>query len=228
MPASCFGRLLAATGRPAERWRQSWDLLVEQRRRVQYWQQTQDGDALAPSEFLLAVGLAGIDWLLSPAESRRDEAGRLWREVFDGARDCWLTISVQHLTEQIERCIGGLFARHPRVFCDAPGDADTSAREPVDRNESYAELLSQDLDALGGDDLLVAVCCRNVFHNGASLGDLNDVLRRDSGHLDAILRQFERWQQLERKVRRRPQLVEALSRFRKEIIAGVDERRNDG
>ena len=228
VPASCFGRLLAGKERPAERWRQSWDLLVEQRRRVQHWQQTRDGDALAPSAFLLAVGLAGIDWLLSPSDSRRDEAGRLWREVFDGARDCWLTISVRHLKEQIETCIGRLFARHPKVFCDALGDAYASDRELADRNEFYADLLSQDLDLLGGDDLMLAVCCLNVCHNGAAPGDLDDVLRRNSGHLDAILRQFERWQRLEREVRRRPEIVEALARFRKETAGGVNERRSDG
>ena len=228
VPASCFGRLLAGKERPAERWRQSWDLLAEQRRRVQHWQQTRDGDALAPSEFLLAVGLAGIDWLISPPDSRRDEAGRLWREVFDGARDGWLTISVRHLKEQIETCIGRLFARHPKVFCDALGDAYASDRGLVDRNESYADLLSRDLDLLGGNDLMVAVCCLNVCDNGASPGDLDDVLRRNSGRLDAILRQFERWQRLEREVRRRPGIVEALARFRKETAGGVNERRNDG
>ena len=228
VPASCFGRLLAGEERPAERWRQSWGRLVEQRRRVQHWQQTRDGDALAPSAFLLAVGLAGIDWLLSPSDSRRDEAGRLWREVFDGARDCWLTISVRHLKEPIETCIGRLFARHPKVFCDAPGDAYASDRKLADRNEFYADLLSRDLDLLGGDDLTLAVCCLNVGDNGASPGDLDDVLRRNSGHLDAILRQFERWQRLEREVRRRPEIVEALARFRKETAGGVNERRSDG
>ena len=228
MPASCFGRLLAGKERPAARWRQSWDLLVEQRRRAQHWQHTCDGDALAPSAFLLAVGLAGIDWLLSPSDSRRDEAGRLWREVFDGAMDCWLTISVRHLKEQIETSIGRLFARHPKVFCDALGDAYASDRELVDRNEFYADLLSQDLDLLGGDDLMVAVCCLNVCHNGASPGDLDDVLRRNSGHLDAILQQFERWQRLERKVRRRQEIVEALARLRKGTAGGVNERRNAG
>ena len=228
LPASCFGRLLAGQEQPAERWRQSWDLLIEQRRRVQHWQQTRDGDAFAPSEFLLAVGLAGIDWLLSLPESRRDEAGKLWREVFDGARDCWLTISVRHLTEQIETCIGRLFARHPRVLCEPLGDAYASDCELVDRNQSYADLLSQDLDLLGGDDLMVVVCCLNVWQNGASPGDLVDVLRRNSGHLDTILRQFDRWQELERKVRRRPEIVEALATFRMETAGGAKERRNDG
>ena len=63
LPASCFGRMLAHEERPAGRWRRSWDLLVEQRRRTQHWGHTKDADALAPSVFLLAVGTAGIDWL---------------------------------------------------------------------------------------------------------------------------------------------------------------------
>ena len=135
---------------------------------------------------------------------------------------------MRHLKEQIETCIGRLFARHPKVFCDALGDAYASDRGLVDRNESYADLLSRDLDLLGGNDLMVAVCCLNVCDNGASPGDLDDVLRRNSGRLDAILRQFERWQRLEREVRRRPGIVEALARFRKETAGGVNERRNDG
>ena len=220
LPASCFGRLLAATERPAQRWRQSWDLLVEQRRRVQHWQQTGDGDALAPSAFVLAVGLAGIDWLISPSDCRRDEARRLWREVFDGARDCWLTISVPHLNEEMETCVGRLFARHPKVFCDPSRDGYSSDSEHGGANEGYSELLTQDLNLLGGDDLLLAVCCLNVFHNGVSPNALNDVLRRDSGHLDTILRQFEQWQRLERRVRRRPEIVEAVATLRKEMTGG--------
>ena len=220
LPASCFGRLLAASERPAQRWRQSWDLLVEQRRRVQHWQQTHDGDALAPSAFLLAVGLAGIDWRLSPSDSRRGEARRLWREVFDGARDCWLTISVPHLNEEMETCVGRLFARHPKVFCDPSEDGCSSDGEHGGANEGYTDLLTQDLNLLGGDDLLLSVCCLNVCHNGVSPNALNDVLRRDSGHLDTILRQFEQWQRLERRVRRRPEIVEAVARLRKEMTGG--------
>ena len=220
LPASCFGRLLAATERPAQRWLQSWDLQVEQRRRVQHWQQTRDGDALAPSAFLLAVGLAGIDWLLSPSDCRQDAARRLWREVFDGARDCWLTISVPHLNEEMETCVGRLFARHPKVFCDSSGDAYASDGERRGVNEGYTDLLTQDLNLLGGDDLLLAVCCLNVCHNGVSPNALNDVLTRDSGHIDTILGQFEQWQRLERRVRRRPEIVEAVARLRKEMTGG--------
>ena len=96
------------------------------------------------------------------------------------------------------------------------------------QDESYADLLSQDLNLLGGDDLMLAVCCLRVCQTGASSRDLDDVLRRDSGHFDAILRQFERWQHFERKARRRPEIVEALAKFRTEIAGRVNEGRSDG
>ena len=216
LPASCFGRMLASQERPAERWRQSWDLLVEQRRRAQHWRHTRDGDALAPTVFLLALGLAGIDCLLDPGNGRRDEAGRLWGEVFDGARECWLTMSVQHLRERVETFVGRLLARHPMVFREPPGEGNVPERDVNAGRDDYRGLLARDLGYLGGNDLMLAVCCLNAGHNGVSPADMGDVLARDSGHLDAILRQFERWQALERDVRKRPEILEALANFRHE------------
>ena len=226
LPASCLGRLLAHQDRPAERWRQSWDRLVEQRRRVQHWQHTQDGDALAPSVFLLTVGLAGIDWLLDPSDNRRDAAERLWREVFDGAKDCWLTTSVSHLLESVEKCIQLLFARHPRVFRESSRAENAFDEEEAETTEEYCELLARDLGHLGGHDRMLAVCCLNANGNGASPAVMGDVLRRNSGHLDAVLKQFERWQSLERAVRKRPELVEALAALRKKVAGSVNEPQN--
>ena len=107
LPASCCGYLLAYVEEPAERWRQSWDRLIEQRRRAQHWNRTKDADALAPSLFLLAVGTEGIGYLLSSPHRRSDKAKELWRELFDGTRECWLTISF--LAEPIEAHIEQLF-----------------------------------------------------------------------------------------------------------------------
>ena len=224
LPASCFGRLLATEDQPGERWRRSWDLLVEQRRRAQHWSETGDGDALAPSVFLLAVGLAGIDWLLVPANSRRDEARRLWREVFDGARDCWLTISLTHLQERIEKCIGRLFARHPSVFRERLEEECAPEPSVTGDAKKYGTLLARDLDYLGGDDVMLAVCCLNAHKNGASAAVIDDALNRNSGRLNSILRQFDQWQQLEREARRRPEIVKALSGLRAQIAPGENGR----
>ena len=219
LPASCFGHLLANEDEPAERWRRSWELLVEQRRRAQHWRQTQDGDALAPTLFLLAAGTAGIDWLLSEWShgANTDKARRLWRELFERARDCWLTMPTRPLGEDVGRYVGRLFARHPRVFGDDPGKRNASEPHVKDISGDYGDLLARDLEHLGGDDLMVAVGCLNARRNGASPATIGEVLKRNSGYLDAILRQFERWQQLERKVRRRPEIVEALRALRAEI-----------
>ena len=218
LPASCFGRLLANEDEPAERWRRSWELLVEQRRRAQHWSQTQDGDALAPTLFLLAAGTAGIDWLLAESNhgANTDKAKRLWRDLFEGARDCWLTMPTRPLGEDVGRLVGRLFARHPRVFGDDVGEGDASESGVTDTDADYGELLARDLECLGGDDLMLAVCCLNARHNGASPTIIQKVLKRNSGYLDAILRQFERWQQLERNVRRRPEIADALKELRAE------------
>lgn len=228
LSASCFGHLLAKQEHPAERWRESWDLLVEQRRRVQHWSHNQDGDALAPSVFLLAVGLAGIDWLLSLSSARREAARRLWEETFDGARDCWLTIPLQHLREEAEGCVGRLFARHPLVFRDPPGEANAPEPDAANDTEDYLGRLGRDLDLLGGDDLMLAVCLLNARRNGASAAAIGDVLRRNSGHLDAVLQQFEQWQRLERRARTRPEMVEAVSRLRAEAAGSPNDRRDTG
>lgn len=225
LPASRFGHLLANEGEPAERWRRSWELLVEQRRRAQHWRRTQDGDALAPTLFLLdaGAGTAGIDWLLSEWIHRgnADKARRLWRELFEGARDCWLTMPTRPLGEDVGRYVGRLFARHPRVFGDDAGERNASEPDVKDISGDYGDLLARDLEHLGGDDLMVALCCLNARRNGASPAIIDKVLKRNSGYLDAVLRQFERWQQLERKVRRRPEIVEALRALRVETASVV-------
>lgn len=227
LPANCCGYLLAHVEEPAERWRQSWDRLIEQRRRAQHWNQTDDADALAPSLFLLSIGISGIDWLLSAPHGRPDKAKVLWRELFDGVRECWLTISLTHLVERIETHLLRLFARHPKVFDDSVSQGDTS--EPnVAHDAGYSERLAQDLDLLGGDDLMLTVCCLNARRNGATPAVMDEVLKRNSGHLDTILQQFERWQELERPVRKRPEIVEALAKLREEIEAiGDDFAHND-
>ncbi|MDD9980403.1 MAG: hypothetical protein OXU81_03440, partial [Gammaproteobacteria bacterium] len=219
LPASCFGHLLANEDEPTERWRRSWELLVEQRRRAQYWRRTQDGDAIAPTLFLLDAGMAGIDWLLSERNhgGNADKARRLWRELFEGARDCWLTMPTRPLGGDVGRYVGRLFARHPRVFGDDARERNASESDVTDISGDYGDLLARDLEHLGGDDLMVAVSCLNARHNGASPAIIDKVLKRNSGYLDAILRQFERWQQLERSVRRKPEIVEALNELRAEI-----------
>lgn len=217
LPASCCGYLLAQVEEPAQQWRQSWNFLTEQRRRAQHWRQTDDSDALAPSLFLLATGTSSIDWLLSSPQSRPDKARDLWRELFDGARDCWLTISLHHLVERIETHIGRLFARHPAVFGNAVEQGDDSGPSVVCDASGYTELLTRDLDCLGGDDFMLAVCCLNAHYNGVTPAIMDKVLQRNAGHLNAILRQFEQWQQLERPVRRRTEIVEELAALRAEM-----------
>ena len=214
LPAYSCGHLFAYSEEPVARWQQSWELLVEQRRRAQHWREMQDADALAPSLFLLATGTLCVDWLIASDQVRADHAKELWREVFDSARDCWLTVSLQPLSERIETHIGRLFARHPRVF-GASGDSTKS--EQVGDAGGYSKILAQDLAMLGGDDLMLTICCLNAFHNGVGPAEMKQVVFENSGQIDALLRQFERWQTYERRVRKRTDIVEMLADLRTAI-----------
>ena len=217
LSASYFANLVANEPNPAERWRQSWNLLVEQRRRVQHWIKTNDSDALAPSLFLLAIGMSGVALLLSPPDSRSNEARDLWRALFDSARECWLTMTLSHLSESIETHIHRLFCWHPMVYCELSVAEDTSETSILCSGEEYVQILSQDLDLLGGDHLMLAICILNATRNGATPAIMNDVLKRDSGRIGTLITQFEEWQQLEREVRKKPDIVAELAELKASI-----------
>ena len=219
LPASYLGSLVANQPKPSERWRQSWDSLVEQRRRVQHWIRTNDSDALAPSLYLLAVGMSAVAWLLSPPNSRPDEARDLWRFLFDCTRECWLTMTLSHLSESIEIHLQRLFCWHPMVVCELNMAQDTSGASTLCSGEEYAQILAHDLDLLGGDHLMVAICILNASRNGATPAIMNDVLRRNSGHIGTLITQFEQWQEVEREVRKRPDIVAELAELKASIAA---------
>ena len=214
LPACSCGHLFAHSGEPVVRWRQSWNLLVEQRRRAQHWREMQDSDALAPSLFLLAAGIFCVDWLISSGQPRSDYARQMWREVFDGARDCWLTISLQPLAERIETHISSLFARHPRVFGASEDSADSDA---VRNSHDYSKILALDLARLGGDELMLTISCLKAFRNGVPSAAMNRVLNENSGQIDVQLRQFERWQKYERRFRKKTDIVNELDGLRTAI-----------
>jgi len=205
---SSIGYLLAMAD-CADRWKQSWDLLAEQRRVVQHWRHTKDSNALAPSLFLVRAGLAALDWLCSESFDRREVAETLWRAMFDAVRECWLTISVTHLAQSVERDIGRLFGRHPTVF-----GASTAA---PDTNLPYSQRLADDLGRLGGDDALMARCCELVSRNLQDGAHLHDALLCNSGQGRAVLERFLQWQQLERRARKRPQLRQEVEKILTEM-----------
>ena len=201
---SSIGYLLAMDD-CTDRWKQSWHLLAEQRHIVQHWRHTKDGNALAPSLFLVRVGLAALDWLCWESVDRREVAEVLWRAMFDAVRECWLTVSVTHLAQSVERDIGRLFCRHPTVF-------GASIAAP-DSNLPYSQRLADDLGMLGGDDALMARCCELVSRNLPDQAHLHEALRRNSCQGETVLRQFVRWQQFERRVKRQPQLCQAVEKI---------------
>ena len=137
--------------------------------------------------------------------------------MFDGMRDCWLTISLMHLRERIEARLGQMFGRHPMVFGDTIEQEAACKSDMESIASDYSEFLAADLGLLGGDDLMVTICLLNAHNNGATQAVIDKVLKHNAKHFDGILRQFERWQQLERPARRRTEVVEALAALRSEI-----------
>ena len=83
--------------------------------------------------------------------------------------------------------------------------------------ENYSELLARDLTFLGGNDLLLSICCLNAYHNGATTTIMSGVLNMNSARIDTLLQQFERWQKYERPLRRRTDIVEELADLRNDI-----------
>ena len=190
-------------------------MLVEQRRRAQHWRETSDGDALAPSLFVLAAGIAALEWQIWHQGRSRNEQEELWRAAFDGARELWLTVPLAPFSERIERRVEYLFALHPEIF------GATSLEDGVDRNsdgkflnDCYGDRLAEDLFALGGDDVVVATCLVNACRNGASLMTASEVLKWREGHIGKLLAQFEKWQEVERSIRQRPSLIEEIRKLR--------------
>lgn len=213
LPTARCGLMFARSGDPPRRWRSSWDALAEQRRRAQHWRQTRDADALAPTLFLLGAGIAAIDWMLSIPQRSPDDAQDLWRHLFDAARECWLTIDVAHLTTHLETQIGRLFARHSLVFSDPPIAMAGDTRQPSAASR-YPATLAQHLALLGGDDAMLAVCYLNARDNGVGPHAMAAVRQYDSGLVESLLRQFDRWQSLERPERR---LATVLDQIRSEL-----------
>ena len=64
---------------------------------------------------------------------------------------------------------------------------------------------------------MVAICILNASRNGATPAIMNDVLKRNSGHIGTLITQFERWQEVEREIRRRPDIVAELAELKANI-----------
>ena len=64
---------------------------------------------------------------------------------------------------------------------------------------------------------MVAICILNACRNGATPAIINDVLKHDSGHIGTLITQFEQWQEVEREVRRRPDIVAELAELKASI-----------
>ena len=213
LPASCMGRLLTNESEPSKRWKRSWYLLAEQRRTIQHWRQTKDSEAMAPSLFLIASGIAALDWLCSEEIAHPADPGELWRVLFDAVRECWLTVQVTHLSERLENDIRRLFARHSTVF-NSP-----SAKGALGQNLLYSELLANDLNTLGGDDVLMVACCELAYRNGTSPSVLHQALQHNEGRGYALLDQFAKWQEVERNAKKNQSLAQAVSEMRKKVDA---------
>ena len=66
---------------------------------------------------------------------------------------------------------------------------------------------------------MVAICILNASRNGATPAVMNNVLRRNCGRIGNLIAQFEQWQEVEREVRKRPDIVAELAELKASIAA---------
>ena len=64
---------------------------------------------------------------------------------------------------------------------------------------------------------MLTICCLNACRNGAPLETMSTLLKRNTGNIANMLDQFERWQELERPVRKRTDVVAELTELRGNI-----------
>ena len=64
---------------------------------------------------------------------------------------------------------------------------------------------------------MLAICLLNASRNGATPAIMNDVLKRHSGRIGTFITQFEQWQEVEREVRKRPDIVAELAKLKARI-----------
>ena len=65
---------------------------------------------------------------------------------------------------------------------------------------------------------MLAICILNASRNGATPAIMKNVLSRNSGRIGTLVTQFEQWQDVEREVRKRPDIVAELA----ELKAGTE------
>ena len=142
-----------------------------------------------------------IDWLLSSPRRSPGPVTALWQELYEAARECWLTIAAPSSSKHAEDRIRRLFCRHPLVF---GARVDEAAQIPPILDGGYARLLARDLDLLGGDDVMLAICYFAARDNGVGSRAMQAVRGHYSARIESLLRQFVRWQNLERAKQRLP------------------------
>lgn len=193
--------LYATQNQPVDAWTKSWTLLAEQRRLFRHrWADTSVPRSEDPSFFLANVGLAAVDWLISPEIAKSEQALPLCRAIFDAVFNVVIT-PPSFNKERWHNLIAKLFCRLPHV-------SDRS-----DRSSLVVEYLIR----LGGDDKLFIWSLANACQNGANISDVTQKIEHLGAYLKERLEAYVDWEGRESNRRRNDKMIETCKKLLQDL-----------
>jgi hypothetical protein len=199
--------LYATQDQPVDAWTKSWTLLAEQRRLFRHrWADTSVPRSEDSSFFLANVGLAAVDWLISPEIAKSEQALRLYRVIFDTVFNIVIT-PPSFNKERWHNLIAKLFCRLPHVSAHS------------DRSSLVVEYLIR----LGGDDELFIWSLANACQNGANIGEVAQKIDLSGNSLKNRLDAYVVWEERESNRRRNDKMIETCMKLLQELQPQTQE-----
>lgn len=192
--------LYARHDNPFDVWNKSWVSLAEQRRLFRHlWADSSAPRSEDPSFYLANVGLAVIDWLISPEIAKREQALPLWKAIFDAIFNVAIT-PPSFNKERWHNLIAKLFCRLPHV-------------DPSDCSSLVVEYLIR----LGGDDELFIWSLANACQNGATISDIAQVIEHSGTYLKNRLEAYVDWERRDSNQRKNDKMLELCKKLLQEL-----------
>ncbi|ABQ27092.1 hypothetical protein [Geotalea uraniireducens] len=193
--------LYATHDHPVETWSKSWALLSEQRRLFRHrWSDDTVPRSEDPSFCLANIGLATVDWLISPEVANFDQALPLWRTIFDAVFNVVIT-PPSFNNDHWRNLIAKLFSRLPLVST------------PSDRSSIVVEYLLR----LGGDDELFIWCLANACQNGALISDVALTIKHSGADLRNRMDAYIKWEGRDSNRRKNDKVMEVCQNLLQQL-----------
>lgn len=193
--------LYSTHNNPYEAWNASWSSLAEQRRLFRHrWADSTAPRSEDPSFFLANVGLATVDWLISPEVAKPEQAFPFWKAVFNAVFNVFITPPSFNKVRW-NNLIAKLFSRLPH------------ASTPQIRLSLVGEYLLR----LGGNDELFIWSLANVCQNGVNIRDCSDILEKLGKDLKGRLEAYVEWEGRESNQRKNGRMIEVCQSLIQEM-----------